>query len=71
MATTTYTSWATDLTELGVVYPFAGTEVLMTILCVIFWIGFHVLQTRMENEEIAEELKTITTDGAKRSIGRY
>jgi len=41
MATTSYTSWAADLAEVGAVYPFVGSEVVMVILGVVFWLLIH------------------------------
>jgi predicted negative regulator of RcsB-dependent stress response len=29
---------------------------LMVILGFIFWIGWHIIQTRQENQEIAEDM---------------
>ena len=48
MSTNGMTSWAVDLKDVGAIYPFQGTEVLLVILGVAFWIGFHVLQSRVE-----------------------
>jgi hypothetical protein len=46
------TSWAVDLANVGAIYPFQGTEVLLVLLGVIFWLSFHVVQIRQENEEL-------------------
>ena len=50
MSTGNFANWDGDLTQLGPIYPFVGSEMLMVILAVIFWIGFHYLQIRMENK---------------------
>jgi len=56
MSTTAVETWAgTDLTQLGPIYPFVGTEVIMVIIGVVLWIAFHVLQIRDENREFEEE----------------
>ena len=43
-------SWDGNMLELGPLYPFVGSEGIMVIIAVIFWIGWHVLQIRMENQ---------------------
>ena len=49
MTTGNFANWDGDLTQLGPIYPFVGSEMLMVILAVIFWIVWHILQIRMEN----------------------
>jgi len=49
MSTGNFANWDGDLTQLGPIYPFVGKEGLMVIIAVIFWIGWHYLQIRMEN----------------------
>ncbi|WP_291733584.1 hypothetical protein [Leisingera sp. F5] len=44
MSTIGYDSWAVDLAEVGAVYPFQGSEGLMVVLGVVFWIGWHRIQ---------------------------
>lgn len=56
------TSWAVDFNDVGAIYPFQGTEVLMVIIGVAFWIGWHVVQMRMEAAEV---------DKARDAIDRY
>jgi hypothetical protein len=72
MSTTGITTWAVDLKDIGAIYPFQGTEVLMVIVGLVFWIGFHVIQMRQEAEEIEDEMKA---DGrgeqAKKFIDDY
>lgn len=55
MSTTPVESWAVDLTTLGPVYPFVGTEFVMFIVAVALWIGFHIVQIRQENRTLNEE----------------
>ncbi|MGY8844804.1 MAG: hypothetical protein ACKVJV_06635 [Gammaproteobacteria bacterium] len=57
MSTIGYQSWAVDLAEVGAIYPFQGYEVLMTVVGVIFWLGWHWLQFRNENEELKKQQK--------------
>lgn len=57
MSTIGYTSWAVDLKDVGAIYPFQGTEVLMVVAGLAFWIVWHVIQMRQEAAEIADEMK--------------
>ena len=58
MSTTIVETWATDISALGPIYPFVGGEVLFWLLGLIFWIGFHILQLRHEEEELAEDAES-------------
>jgi len=52
-------TWA-NVSELGPVYPFVGTEGLMFIICLSLWIVWHIWQLRNEAKEFSvehEELK--------------
>lgn len=53
-------NWDGNLLDLGPIYPFVGSEGIMVIIAVIFWIGWHIMQIRMENrthDETAAELR--------------
>lgn len=69
MSTIGYTSWAVDLANVAAIYPLQGFEVLMVILGIVFWIGWHVLQIRAENREFEEAEKA--KGDVKASIDRY
>ncbi len=56
MSTTEVTTWVTNLSDIGPIYPLVGWEVLMFILGLIFWIAFHVWQIRTENQIYEEDL---------------
>ena len=72
MSTNGITTWAVDLKDVGAIYPFQGWEVLMVILGLAFWIGWHIIQTRQENEEIASDLVADRSgDETRASIDRY
>jgi hypothetical protein len=43
-------SWANPA-EIGPIYPFVGTEVILTIIGVVLWIAFHVVTAREENKQ--------------------
>jgi hypothetical protein len=72
MSTNGMTSWAVDLKDVGAIYPFQGTEVLLVIIGLAFWIGWHIVQTRQENAEIASDMAADRTgDETKAAIDRY
>lgn len=56
MATTEVTSWAVDLSTLGPIYPFVGTEMLWLVLGLAFWIAWHIWQIRSESRVYREDL---------------
>lgn len=53
----TVTSWSGNISELGAVYPMVGTEWLLVIIGVAFWIVWHIVQTKVENRTYEEEKK--------------
>ncbi len=59
MSTTGIDSWAVDLADVAAVYPFQGTEVIMVIIGVACWIGWHVWQLRHENQTYEKERQTL------------
>lgn len=66
MSTIGLDSWAVDLKDVGAIYPFQGAEVVMVIIGVALWIGWHVWQIRSENAEIDEDLRM--ADQRKKAI---
>jgi hypothetical protein len=72
MSTNGMTSWAVDLKDVGAIYPFQGTEVLLVIIGLAFWIGWHIVQTRQENAEIASDMTADRTgEETRAAIDRY
>jgi hypothetical protein len=72
MSTNGMTSWAVDLKDVGAIYPFQGSEVLLVIIGLVFWIGWHIIQTRQENAEIASDMAADRSgDETRASIDRY
>ena len=63
MSTIGYQNWAVDLSNVRAVYPFQGWEVTMTIIGVIFWLGWHRMQFIAETEEL--EIASFGADAAK------
>jgi hypothetical protein len=72
MTTNGLTSWAVDLKDIGAIYPFQGLEWLFVILGLVFWIGWHIIQTRQETEQIEMEMRADPRgDKTRAAIDRY
>ncbi|MGX9180180.1 hypothetical protein [Mesorhizobium sp. BHbdii] len=72
MSTNGMESWAVDLKDVGAIYPFQGSEVVMVIIALVFWIGWHVLQTRHESAEIEADMAADRTgDETRKAIDRH
>jgi hypothetical protein len=66
------TSWAVDLKDVGAIYPFQGAEVLMVIIGLVFWIGWHIWQMKQESAEIEKEMRSDPRgDDTRKAIDRY
>jgi hypothetical protein len=57
MSTTNLTTWATDLADVGPIYPFPGTEMLLLILGLATWIGWHLWCIRWEKKYHRERIE--------------
>ena len=57
MSTGYFENWAGTITDIGPMYPFVGTEMLWFILGLVFWIWWHIVQTKRENKTYAEEVR--------------
>jgi len=67
----TVTSWDVNIADLGAVYPMVGTEWLLVIIGVAFWIAWHVIQARIENKSYEEEVKRFgDPETLKKFVGR-
>lgn len=71
MSTIGYESWAVDMADVGAMYPFQGAEVFMVILGVIFWIGWHIVQSKRESEELEEAKRNADPNKTKAALDRY
>ena len=71
MSTMGLDSWAVDLKDVGTVYPFAGSEVLMVIICVVLWVAFHIYQVKAENAQWGDTAHEADDAAASNSIDRY
>ncbi|MCT4555251.1 MAG: hypothetical protein N4A53_11220 [Pelagimonas sp.] len=72
MSTIGYESWAVDLADVGAIYPFQGSEVLMVIIGVAFWIGWHRIQFVREGQHLEEARKqAVDHEKIQESVERY
>lgn len=62
-------TWAVDLANVGPIYPWQGTELIMVIVAVAAWILWHIVQLREEKEEFAEDIaKYGSKDAIKKAL---
>lgn len=55
LSTTMVETWVgTDITQLGPIYPMVGSEVILWIIGLLFWLGYHFRQAGIENQEIRD-----------------
>lgn len=57
MSTGSFENWAGNIMDIGPIYPFVGSEMFWFILGLVFWIWWHIVQTKRENRTYAEEVK--------------
>lgn len=48
-------SWAGTVTDIGPRYPFVGWEMALTVVLLVFWGAWHILQLRTESIEFEED----------------
>ncbi len=62
----TIASWSGTMTDIGPMYPFVGTEMLMVIVVGAFWVAWHIIQTRAETREFEDSLARLKDEKALR-----
>ena len=55
MSTTPIETWAVDLADVTLIYPWVGSEVIMAVVAVVLWLAWHVWQCRSESAIYEEE----------------
>lgn len=56
MSTTQVETWTgADLSQIGPLYPMVGTEMMLFIIGLVFWLLFHIMQGRIEKKEFEED----------------
>lgn len=56
-------NWNGNVTDIGPLYPMVGSETILLLIGLVFWIGWHIWQIRMENANYADDLNTLKTNG--------
>ncbi|MQA07734.1 MAG: hypothetical protein GEU98_04110 [Pseudonocardiaceae bacterium] len=60
----------TDPQNVGALYPFPGIEVVLAVVGILLWLGWHVHQTRIENQEYARAIELYRRVGTARALGK-
>lgn len=56
LSTTVVETWTgADLSQIGPIYPMVGSEFVLYILGLIFWLGFHLKQAGIGREEMRQD----------------
>ena len=62
-------SWGSEsLSKIDALYPFVGSEVLMTIVCIVVWIGWQIWQIKFENNSYEEQTSQLSEEVIKKAI---
>ena len=56
MSMTDMGNWAVELKDVGAIYPMQGLEVVMAVIGIVLWLGWHVWQIKYENATLADEV---------------
>ena len=59
MSTGNFTDWHGDMLQIGPLYPFVGFEMVMVVVAVLIWIGWHIWQVRMESLNYEDDMKVL------------
>lgn len=60
MSTGSFENWAGEISEIGAIYPFVGSEFILWLIGMGLWILWHVLQCRSENKQYEEQRKSLS-----------
>ena len=67
MATGLVDNWL-NVDTFGPVYPFVGTEVMLSIVGIAFWVIWHIWQIKKEGAEFDKDLENIKSQGGPGKI---
>ena len=69
MTTGLVESWGGRILDIGAIYPFVGSEVFLFIVGLVFWVGWHIWQTRIETKQFEEDIARLKqAGGVKRAL---
>jgi hypothetical protein len=52
MSTGNFANWDGNVLDLGPLYPFVGSEILMVVILIVLWVAWHLLQMKGEKDEL-------------------
>ncbi len=55
MTTGNFENFAGEIAEIGPMYPFVGSEGLLVVVGLVFWIAWHIWQTIHESKTYDED----------------
>lgn len=55
MMTGSFADWAGTIADIGPIYPFVGTEGLLVLAGVVFWVAWHIVQLVGESSKLKKE----------------
>lgn len=58
-----FTDWDGNIADIGPIYPWVGSEVAMVIVAFVFWVGWHVVQLRMEGRRFDDQARALRQSG--------
>jgi len=64
---TNVTSWG-DVASLGAIYPFPGIEMLLVLVAVLLWLGWHAWQIDSENREYSNAVNHYRQVGLDKAL---
>lgn len=59
-------NWDGNILDIGPLYPFAGTEVLMVVVLVALWVAWHIAQLVGENRDLDHRVEQLRRQDALR-----
>lgn len=69
MSTGMIETWTGNMLDIGPMYPFVGSEVVLWIVGLVFWIGWHIWQSRFEDQRYKEEVESYAkADDIKKAL---
>lgn len=64
MTTGNFEKFAGTITDIGPLYPFVGSEMVLVIIALVFWLGWHFSELRIEKREYETEVEKLSDPGA-------
>ncbi len=50
-----------DMSQIGPIYPMVGSELILFIIGLVFWLGFHFAQVGIESKELQADEEAAKT----------